>query len=121
MIGRRRCPQCAERVRREALVCRYCNSELPKQESSRQSEGVKRAQMLGGGAVLVALGALAVAYSSFRQLSMTPIQSAKAPSVPFEAVAATHDFPVYPTLAVGETLAWTAESSFEPVNRQAGP
>src|SRR5262245_48293221 len=31
--GSRACPQCAERVSREALICHYCRSDLPPMRS----------------------------------------------------------------------------------------
>lgn len=46
----KKCPRCAERVQSDALVCRYCAHEFPKQPDTKSN----------GGAWLVAIGLLVV-------------------------------------------------------------
>ena len=40
--GMRKCPFCAEFVKKEAVLCRYCGKELPKSEPSSASAKPKR-------------------------------------------------------------------------------
>jgi len=56
--GRRRCPRCAEKIRVEARVCRYCSADLPfRAEAPDRPQTLPRAA-IGAAAFLVAAAAL---------------------------------------------------------------
>src|SRR4051794_10420536 len=102
MMSRRRCPQCAERVRTEAVVCRYCRAQLPT-ASADQGFKFRRAEALGGIAAAIACVALVVAYLTFRDLKDNRRSDAHASpeSKSFVAPAAVEQASKYPLLAVG--------------------
>src|SRR5689334_11355755 len=119
MMSRKRCHQCAEKVRREARVCRFCGAQLSPSEADATTLG--RVPLAVGVSAIIASFVAGLAYVSFRDLPRGPQQVTgkikQAQAAPLQANIG----PKYPLLAVGETLEWAASKNLVPVYRQVGP
>jgi len=51
----KKCPRCAESIKKDALVCKHCGHEFSKEELARQAAEHKKNQMIGCGIGLVLL------------------------------------------------------------------
>ena len=122
MVGRKRCPKCAESIRKEAQVCRYCGYAFP-QSPLVAIEGSKLpARVLVGAAVLLVLLAAAfVGYFVPRQTDGPIPNSERERRITATQPSLQLVRPAYEPLPVGATLEWTADGSPDKVIRQAGP
>lgn len=126
MIGRRACPQCAEPVRREARICRFCGAglqpvSLAKGGAAAAARGPGRGPLVAAGALLAILVVALLAYALAQKVGPGAVgHAAVAAAAPAPAVAPADD-PGPPALAVGESLTWSGERSGEPIERQVGP
>jgi hypothetical protein len=123
-MARRRCPKCAERVRREALICRYCGTELTANAEENVIAGnrLTKTLIVCSGLAFVIAGSTAVYV--FRELRAPPeAHEIAATSTPvFERdTAVPQPGPDVPALTIGETIEWTAADNFIPMTRKAGP
>lgn len=123
-LRRRRCPDCAERVRREAKVCRFCGADLTVATAGDDpvARGApdRRLLIVGGAATAVALVALLV-WLLLPPTTPNTFDNSSAPAATIAAADALPDDPGYPPLPLGETLSWKAETAEDVVERQVGP
>src|SRR5205809_1253153 len=74
MQARRRCSQCAERIRREALVCRYCGAE-----QTPMAQTTSKASVFGLG--ILGVAGIAAGSASLSYLEFSPTAAAKSATV----------------------------------------
>lgn len=115
---RKSCPRCAERVRPEARVCRYCGHEFG--ESVGQL--VRNSRPIWGAAIIFVFVALSgwLTFSVWRDLDAVRANSAPVVTTA-SALAPEPEQPHYDPIPLGTTFEWIAESSPDDVLRQAGP
>jgi hypothetical protein len=120
-FGRKRCPQCAEWVRNEALICRYCKSSLTVgvHQHPRGKWGSK-AVIIGSVLTLCLAGAVALGMWSApkpvakENLSRKPQRSA----APVKAQLAALNLTAFP---IDSGVEWRADSYPSPISWQLGP
>jgi hypothetical protein len=90
--GGRACPHCAQRVSRQALICRHCRSGLP------PVPFIERKRALVAVVVIILLmGSLSVAKYLDRAPPVAKIEAIKAPALaPAQASASEQSAPVLP-------------------------
>lgn len=120
-MTRRRCPQCAERIRAEALICRYCGHEvLQNPVVQRQRFELNRGAIVGVIGTMALVGTVWLSYGVWKDLqanrSRPPPMTNGASEVP-----ASDEGSKLEELSVGATLEWVAETSPDEIQRQAGP
>lgn len=116
-MGRRRCPACAERVRSEATICRFCGNELAAVQGN--ARFVRKLIIIGLSCLALAIVAIG-SFWAFRSPS-TEADTLSASGKVIRSADAVEvvSSPIYPELKVGETLEWTTAEP--PITRQAGP
>jgi hypothetical protein len=123
-MARKACPQCAERVRSEARVCRYCGhifSQNPVIETARVRITTGMAAAALG---VIALGGTGwLTYSVWSDLERTRANSVRPSDYisPSAVEDPTQQQPEYEQISLGATFEWVAESSPDEVQRQGGP
>lgn len=119
-FGRKRCPQCAEKVRNEALVCRYCKAALSA-DVSQHSRGK------WGGKAIITASALAFGLAGAVALGMwsapkpvakenTPRKSQR-PAAPVEAQLPSPDLAPFPV----DSVEWRADTYPTATSWRLGP
>lgn len=120
-LGRKRCPQCAEMVRNEALVCRYCKASLSADGRGHSQEKLgSKAVFIGSALALCLAGAVALGMWS----APKPVVEENAPrqsqrtAAPVKTPLASLDLSPFPT---GSGVEWSAENYPNATSWQLGP
>lgn len=121
LFGKTRCPQCAEKVRSEALICRYCQTPLiPKARQSRSGSSHGKAIAIGSIVALSLAGAIAVGIWS----APTPSLKENAPQKlkkPFAAAEMQQVEPKLTPFPLDSGVEWRADTNSNPTTWGLGP
>ena len=118
---KKRCPRCAERVRAQARVCRYCSHEF----EDRQIEATSRFKLRPYILVVSVFIIAAVSWIGFDM--WRDLQRSHAADAALERAAALVDDASvvapspYEPIALGATFEWVAKDAEDKVVRKAGP
>lgn len=113
------CPRCAERVKAAAQVCRYCSYEFPKEIVAAPPDRTLLKFFLIAGALGATLGASFAFQMGFSKNAVPPPPAARQAFK--QEQSPVQQNPAIPSIAVGSTLNWTAESAPDEIIRMAGP
>ena len=120
-MWRQRCPVCAERVRREAKICRFCQHEFAPLDEA----GIKASRSpLILGFVLLAVAAVSAGYSAMVTRDLAARGTEGAPDLSYDERLASPDEttePLHELLPVGAKLDWIADQVEDGLIRGAGP
>lgn len=122
MISRRKsCPNCAERVRQPAKVCRFCGFEFPIASQVILVEGVRPRWLWGGVTALVLLIAGAISFIMIQDIGgrndASDAIATPAASANFRPASQQE----YEQLLIGDKLEWSAQTSPDLVEKRLGP
>lgn len=123
VIGRKACPQCAERIRREARVCRYCGYRFSDGAIVEVRTGANWRLITAAVASASVVGVTGwMIYNVWRDFDSVRASADKNKVHQAAALPTPEPLkPQYEQLALGTTLEWIAKDSPAEVVRQAGP
>lgn len=118
-MAKKSCPRCAERVRIEARICRFCGHEFQKSADVVQQPQVFRHWGMLSLVVSALLVAAGLSYGVYRELRSVRHSENTHSTKPGSDQAAPK--PNYENLAAGDTLEWSADDMPDLIQRQVGP
>lgn len=118
---RRRCPGCAERVRREAIICRFCGASIEAAPASAKEGGrfPPRSTLIVAGVACTLL--IASLFGTFIAPKPSfPENRAVLPQHGRRLPTDAQPVPALPPLSIGQPLEWSASDAPKLIEKSAG-
>jgi hypothetical protein len=119
-LSRKPCPRCAERVRIEAKVCRFCGHEFQSGADVVQKGSPARSWALIAGVAIVLLTSGGLSYVIYQDINAARGSDAVTIN-PMENNSVETTAPSYERIHPGTSIDWSADEAPDLVQRQVGP